>query len=244
METYPDDWKLTKTPILKKPRKYDYTLPGMWRPIVLSNGYVRLLNSCKMEDLVSMCEKMGILPMNHFRGRLGRATTDLIHLMVKMVKDAWRRGEVASLLCLDIKAAFLSMAINVLLQEMRHCGIPEGHVRWFERRLEGRKMTLIFDDYRSETFNIKDGIDQGDTHLLIAWLIYNHRILKIFKKECKETSFLFVDNTAILVTRVDFHETHAKLKDVMMREGGVMEWATSHNCDFRIEKFQLLDLTK
>ena len=97
LETYPDDWKLTETPILKKPGKSDYTLTGAWRPIVLSNGYVRLLDSCKTKDLVSMCEKMGILPMNHFGGRLGKATTDLIHLMVKMVKDAWRRGEVVLL---------------------------------------------------------------------------------------------------------------------------------------------------
>ena len=68
LETYLDDWKLTETPILKKPRKSDYTSTGVWRPIVLSNGYVRLLNSFKTEDLVSMCKKMGILPMNHFRG--------------------------------------------------------------------------------------------------------------------------------------------------------------------------------
>lgn len=48
----------------------------------------------------------------------------------------------------------------------------------------------------------------------------------------------------ILVTGLDFVATHTKLKDVMRREGGVMDWAASHNCVFRIEKFQLLDLTR
>ena len=38
--------------------------------------------------------------------------------------------------------------------------------------------------------------------------------------------------------------THAKLKDTMLREGGVMEWAKTHNCTFRIKKFQLLDLLR
>ena len=113
LKTYPEDWKLTKTPILKKPGKSDYTSTGAWRPIVLSNRYARLLNSCKTEDLVSMCEKTGILPMNHFGGRPGRATTDSIHLMIKMTKDAWRKGEVASLLCLDVKAAFPSVTVDV-----------------------------------------------------------------------------------------------------------------------------------
>ena len=102
----------------------------------------------------------------------------------------------------------------------------------------------MFDDYKSDTFDIKEGIDQGDMHLLITWIIYNHQILKIFKKANKETGLLFVDDTAILVTGEDFNNTHRKLKDVMSREGGVMEWARTHNCMFGIEKFQLLDLTR
>ena len=71
--------------------------------------------------------------MNHFGGRPGRATTDSIHLMLKTVKDAWRKGEVVSLLCLDVKVAFPSAAVDILLQEMRACGIPAGHVEWFKR---------------------------------------------------------------------------------------------------------------
>ena len=162
LKMYPEDWKLTETPILKKTGKPDYTSTGAWRPIVLSNRYARLLNSCKTEELVIMCEKTSILPMNHFGGRPGRATTDSIHLVVKLVKDAWRRGDVASLLCLDVKAAFPSAAVDVLLQEMRMCRILEGHIGWFERRFEGRKTSLIFNNFKSETFDIKEGLDQGD----------------------------------------------------------------------------------
>ena len=63
-------------------------------------------------------------------------------------------------------------------------------------------------------------------------------------QENRETGFLFVDDTAILVTGQDFVDTHMKLKDIMLREGGVMEWAKTHNCTFGIEKFQLLDLSR
>ena len=160
--------------------------------------------------------------------------------MVKLVKDVWRRREVALLLCLDVKAAFPSTAVDVLLHEMRECGIPKGHVEWIERRLDRRKTTLVFDDYKSETFDIAEGIDQGDTQSLISWIIYNHRILNIFKKADKETEFLYIDDTAVLVTGNDFNHTHEKLKAIMNREGGVSEWAAKHNCSFGIEKFQLV----
>jgi hypothetical protein len=183
LKVYPSDWKVTETPVLKKPGKADYTSPNA-------------LNGCKTEDLVLMCKKTGVLPPNHFGGRPGRATTDSIHLMVKTVKDAWRKGEVASLLCLDVKGAFPSTAVDVLKHEMRQHGVPEGHVEWLGRRLESRQTTLVFDDYRSELFNIEDGLDQGDAQSLIAWIIYNLLILRIFQKLAKETGLLYVDDAA------------------------------------------------
>ena len=78
---------------------------------------------------------------------------------------------------------------------------------------------LVFDDFKSETFNITEGIDQGDAQSLIARLIYNHRILNIFNKANKETGFLYVDDTAVLVTGKNFNDTHEKLKVVMNRKG-------------------------
>jgi hypothetical protein len=77
-----------------------------------------------MVDLVLMCKKTGILPPNHFGGRPGRATTNLIHLMVKTVKDAWMKGEVASLLYLDVKGAFPSIAVDVSKHKMHQYGVP------------------------------------------------------------------------------------------------------------------------
>ena len=168
LKVYSSNWKVTKMPVLKKPGKADYTSPNTWRPIVLSNNCARLLNGCKTEDLVLMCKKTGILPLNHFRGRPGRATTDSIHLMVKTVKDTWRKGEVASLLCLDVKEAFSSMAVDVLKHEMHQHGVPEGHVEWLGRQLEGRQTTLVFNNYQSEPFNVGDGLDQGDAQSLIV----------------------------------------------------------------------------
>ena len=60
----------------------------------------------------------------------------------------------------------------------------------------------------------------------------------------KETGLLYVNDTAALVTGADFHITHDKLRDIMNHEGGILEWAKTHNCSFRIEKFQLVDLSQ
>ncbi|KDR70528.1 hypothetical protein GALMADRAFT_75901, partial [Galerina marginata CBS 339.88] len=68
LAVYPDAWKHTETPVLRKPGKADYTVPGAYRPIALSDGFARVLNMCKTEDAVLMAESKGLLPPNHFGG--------------------------------------------------------------------------------------------------------------------------------------------------------------------------------
>jgi hypothetical protein len=52
---------------------------------------------------------------------------------MKMVKDAWRKGQVASILFLDIKGAFPSVDINQLIHNMKKRGIPKEYTEWMRR---------------------------------------------------------------------------------------------------------------
>ena len=55
---------------------------------------------------------------------------------------------------------------------------------------------------------------------------------------------LFVNDAAILVTGKGFSSTHDKLCNIMTRTNGILDWASLHNCKFRVKKFHLLDFTK
>ncbi|KAF9037473.1 hypothetical protein BJ165DRAFT_1353400 [Panaeolus papilionaceus] len=48
----------------------------------------------------------------------------------------------------------------------------------------------------------------------------------------------------MVATGPDFRTTHRKIKEVMQRPKGILEWAREHNCTFGIEKFQLVDATR
>ena len=244
LDFYPQEWATTETLVLKKPGKTDYTTPSAWQPIVLSDGMARLLNSCHTSDMVSMCETHKILPPNHYGTRPGRTTTDSIHMLTKTVKDAWRKGQVASALLLDVKSAFPSVDINRLIHNMRKRGIPMEYMTWMKRRLENRRTTLLFDDHETQSFAVGNGLDQGDPFSGICYLLYNSDLVDIPRKKNGEHVLLFVDDTAITVVGKDFRETHNKLRSIMNRRNGIFDWATKHNCTFGIEKFQLLDLSK
>ena len=133
LKYYSQEWSLMEALGLKKPGKSDYTVSSAWCPIVLLDGLARLLNSCQAEEMITRCEKHNILPANHFRARPGHTTTDSIHLLIKMVKDTWRKGQVVSTIFLDVKSAFPSIDISCLIHNMRKCGIPKEHTQWIKR---------------------------------------------------------------------------------------------------------------
>jgi hypothetical protein len=65
LKYYLVDWARTQTLVMKKPGKPNYTSPGAWRPIVLSNSFARLMNRCQTDDIGVMCEQLNILPSNN-----------------------------------------------------------------------------------------------------------------------------------------------------------------------------------
>lgn len=201
--------------ILKKPGKPDYTAPSVWRPIVLSDGIVLLLNSCQTEEIVWMCEKFNILPANHFGARPGCTTMDSIHMLTKTVKDAWCKGQATSTLFLNVKGTFPSVDITRLIHNMRKRGIPKEYTEWMKRCLRNRQTTLSFNDFQMEMFAVLNGLDQGDPFLAICYLLYNADLLKIPDIKKGKSMLLFVDDAAVITTGKDFMETHDKLCNIM-----------------------------
>ena len=133
LEYYPEHWAQTLTVALKKPGKTNYEVPNAWHLISLSDGFVRLLNSCIANKLTNRCALHNILPANHFGARPGHSTTQAVHYLVTKVKNAWRRKKVASALFLDVKGAFPSVDFGQLIHDMRSLGVPVQYTNWIAR---------------------------------------------------------------------------------------------------------------
>jgi hypothetical protein len=173
LKDYPAAFSTTNTIVFWKPGKDNYSDPNAWRPIVLSNGWGRGLNATINADLMARCELHKILPANHFGGRPGRSTADSLQTVVSITKNAWRAGDVVSFLLLDIKGAFPSVDIPMLLHDMRMQRIPREITDWLRRRFSQRKTTLLFDNFVSEVFNVANGLDQGDPLSQLLYILYN-----------------------------------------------------------------------
>jgi Reverse transcriptase (RNA-dependent DNA polymerase) len=246
LKTYPQEWKIYDTVVLRKPGRTDYTLTKSYRPVVLLKTIAKPLSIAVAEDLSYILETHQILPKFHFGARPGRTTTDAIHLLVKYVQDAWRVGKVVSALFLDVKGAFPSVDIGRLRHEMTRRGLPEEYTEWIGEKLSGRATTICFDDFCSQTLSILAGLDQGCPLSPTLYNIYNATLLEVAKPGWAKDEMAsgFLDDVVTAARGATFEEANERLERMMEREGGALDWAQEANCEFEISKFALVGFSR
>jgi hypothetical protein len=244
LRTYYEPWKHFITVVLRKPGKPDYEVPKAYRPIALLCTIAKVLTAIVAEGLGRIVEEHQLVPPTHFGGRPGRTTTDALHYLVYKIKDAWRRGRVASVLFLDVEGAFPNAVTDQLIHNLRKRRIPEAYVDFIRRLLEGRKTRLKFDDFISELISICNGIGQGDPLSMILYIIYNADLLEMLVLLLEEDSVGYVDDAIAIAFGEDFYETTQALKHIMEREDGGFTWSSTHNSRFEISKLAILHASR
>lgn len=242
LEYYPDAWKESITVVLRKPGRPDYSVAKVYRPIALMSCMGKILSSCVTDVLEYQAKRLQLLPNHHFGGRAGRTTTDSLHLLTKKIRDAWRAKKVASVLFLDVEAAFPSAIPERLFHKMRRLGIPEIIVNWLRRKLQGRHTQLSFDDYVSDLFEIVSGIDQGCPLLVILYKIYNSMLLECIRilGLTGADAFAYIDDVAVIAFGRNLQETCNILLTFMQSPGGANDWSRTRNSLFALTKLALL----
>ena len=235
-----DPWKTFTTVVLRKPGKPRYNIPKAYRPIALLNTSWKVLTAVIADQLTFYSEKYQLLPTTHFGGRPGRTTTDAVHLIAHKIKNAWRHGEVISILFIDVEGAFPNAMPAMLVHNLRKRGIPRRYADFVAGMLEDRITYLKFDDHVSNAINLDNGIGQGDPLSMVLYQFYNADILDI-PQHPNEAAIAYVDDTLIMATARDFHETHNILANMMTREEGIYNWSKTHNSPLEHSKLALID---
>jgi ribonuclease HI/exonuclease III len=244
LDTFYDPWREFTTIVLKKPDKPNYEIPKAYRPIALISTMAKVLTAIVAENISQLVELHQLIPKTHFGGRPGRTTTDAIHYLVHKVKKAWGENQVASVLFLDVEAAFPNAVTDRLIHNLRKRRIPEAYTRFIRLLLTNRRTKLKFDDFTSETINIDNGIGQGDPLSMILYILYNADLLEITDNDEYEDAIGYVDDVALLAIGNDFEDTTRRLKNMMDKQEGGLEWSKTHNSRFEISKSAVLHLTR
>ena len=164
--------------------------------------------------------------------------------MVHKIKTAWREDQVASVHFLDIEGAFPNAATGTLIHNLRKRRIPNTLVGFVACLLENRRTKMKFDNYVSGSINITNGIGQGDPLSMLLYIIYNADLLEIPDNDLKEDAIGYVDDIAIIATGSDFEESTNRLKALMTKEDGGLQWSRDHNSRFEVSKSVVMHLSR
>jgi hypothetical protein len=94
-------------------------------------------------------------------------------------------------------------------------------------------------------FNVVDGIDQGCPLSPLGFVFYNSDVLRVANPNPRqgELSLGFLDNVALAARGKTYEESNGKLKRMMEKRGGALEWSEQHNAEFELDKTALICLS-
>jgi hypothetical protein len=243
LEHYPEAWQTSLTAVLRKPGKPDYSIPKAHRPITLLNTWVNRFHHVYPKLSRTSQKQTTSSQPTLFGARPGKSTGDSLMLAVHWAFNKWRKGLAVSGLFLDISGAFPHTVVTRLVHNMRQRRIPKEYTDWITRRMTGRKTILTFDDFQSEPFEVKGGIDQGDPLSSACYNFYSADLIEP-SNDPDELKSAFVDDIFFMVASPTFEENNRKLENMITRPGGAIEWSTSHKSNFEIDKFGLLHMSR
>ena len=244
LRIYYEPWKDFTTVVLRKPGKPSYEIPKAYRPIALLSCMAKVLTSIVAEIISNLVETHQLLPKTHFGGRPGRTTTDAVHYLVHKIKAAWRNEQVASVLFLDVEGAFPNAVTDRLIHNLKKRRIPAILVGFITRLLTNRRTRLRFDDYTSEYRDITNGIGQGDPLSMLLYILYNADLLEIPDDELREDALGYVDDIALLAIGNSFEESTQRLKTMMTKVDGGLQWSKEHNSKFEVSKSAIIHFSR
>jgi|SRR5882724_5952930 len=105
-------------------------------------------------------------------------------------------------------------------------------------------MMLKFDGYKSEPLTMTKCIDQGCPLSGIAYQFYNTDLVDIHDADNGENAVAFMDYMLLLVWAKTLIESNTKVKQMMVTNSGSLDWVTTHQSNFTLDKFGIMGLTR
>ncbi|KAF4232603.1 hypothetical protein CNMCM8980_004850 [Aspergillus fumigatiaffinis] len=237
----PESWRTAKIVVLHKFNK-DRTLPKSYRPVSLLPTLAKAMETVVAKRISYLVEKYQLLPANHFGARSRRSCEQALNVLVEKVYDAWRSGNVLSLVSFDVKGAYNGVSREALWRRLSENRLPESLVRWISCFCTERRARIVVNKYCSEVMSIDHaGLPQGSPLSPILFLFMNARLVKVRITD-KKGAIAFVDDYTHWVVGLSAEANTARLQARIIPRA--LQWASESGALFQPEKTSFIHFTR
>ena len=153
-------------------KKGNLSQPENFRGITLLSTLGKLFTRVINNRLNSWAEQYGILIEAQYGFRKGRSTTDCIYVLQNIISDYVQRGKKLYALFVDYSKAFDYIVRDNLWFKLLHCGIHGRTLNIITSMYKSVKSKVFIDGDKSESFNCKLGVRQGECLSPFLFAIY------------------------------------------------------------------------
>lgn len=192
---FPESWKVSAVvPIQKIPNTTNCT---EFRPVNTLPIYEKVLELIVKEQLTKHIDRDDIIVKEQSGFRKEHSCETALQFVVSQWKhEVTNKKKIIISVFLDLKRAFETINIELLLIKLNAYGVRGKVLEWFGSYLKKRRQYVKYNGELSDTLDVSFGVPQGSALGPILFLLFINDIVKRVKR-CKIN--LFADDTMIYV---------------------------------------------
>lgn len=215
-----------------------------YRPISLLSTISKIIEKVINIRLTSFLENKQLLADNQYGFRSGRNTEDAVVNLSQTVTKALDNGERCLAVFIDLKKAFDTVSIPLLLRKLEDLGIRGNALEWFRDYLSNRSQVVKVSDTFSQSLPVDYGIPQGSTLGPTLFLAYINSLCKL--QIDKGSILAFADDTALIFWGKSWSEVKEAAETGLRT---VMKWLDHNLLTINVPKtkyvcFRISEVTK
>lgn len=258
---HPFVWRQARGVVIPKPGKDDYSKAKSFRTISLLNVMGKVLERVVADFLNDHMESRGGFHPGQFGGRRRLGAPDAVARMVMHVQRVWKRGQMAGLLCMDIKGAFPTTNAAVLQSVLKDQETPDNIVKWVGSFMSQRTVGMEIDGELGTLIEYRSGLPQGSPTSPVLFNVLMSDMARFVEKkisqknirhstpppswvpgsrECTNDQILhlsYLDDVAWVVGAKSSRELSNKMTECA---NWTMEWGRSAGVIFEEDKTEVL----
>ena len=230
--------------VIPKPNKPDDTVAKAYRVITLLNCLGNVVEKVAGKAIAEQCDRRQLLHDGQFGCRKRRSAIGAVGRLMKLVEEAWGRGNTAAVLLMDVKGSFPHVAKGNLIKRMEEMEFKADLVRWVESFMEERKVIMSTDGKEGDSMDVEIGVPQGSPVSTVLCVVYLSGLFgRVEEKEneCGSEGISFVDDVSWVVEGEDVGECTQRLEGCA-REAQI--WAKENAIQFDIENTEAILFTR